>query len=137
MAWALWLGIGLLLALIEIAVANSIFLMLSAAAIAAAFASFHLQIVGQFLTAVITAFLLLLLARPWLERYRSRVVIKPQSLLNSVGTALDEISEQHGLARINGEVWSARSIDGPIQHGTQIVVIRVEGTTTIVRASSL
>lgn len=137
MAWAIWLGTALLFALIEIATADLIFLMLSGSALLAALSSARFEIAGQFLVAVSASLLLLFLVRPWLIKYqtRKRQQAQPRSLVGAVGTALDQISLESGLARINGEVWTARSVDVAIPHGTSIMVVRIEGTTMVVRAN--
>lgn len=136
MAWAIWLGTALLFALIEIATANFIFLMLAMAALVASVGSFRFDLVGQFLIAITAGLLLLGLLRPFLEHRRDRRTgQRIPSLVGSAGTALEEINEVRGLARINGEIWQARSVNqGSIPHGSTVIVVRSEGPIMVVRS---
>ena len=48
------------------------------------------------------------------------------------GEAVDGLAPQ-GLVRIEGELWSSVSENGPIDEGTQVIVVRQNGLKLVVR----
>lgn len=56
-------------------------------------------------------------------------------LINAAGIVIEEIGEFHtGLVKINGQIWSAKSVSGEIIHKDQIVVVdHIEGVKLIVK----
>lgn len=47
---------------------------------------------------------------------------------------LEEVDAEHGLVKIDGEMWTARSFDGTesYQPGERVRVIKVRGATALV-----
>lgn len=88
------------------------------------------------LVAVVVAVALLGLLRPELLKrlhkgpgYRSSI----DKMVGSTGRSLREITASGGEAKINGEVWSARSYDGePIAEGVEVEVFEIDGATAVV-----
>ena len=64
-----------------------------------------------------------------------RPAIGRSALIGRTGTVRRELNPE-GTVFINGEYWSARSIEGAIPDGTAVRVERVEGRTLVVRRVS-
>lgn len=65
---------------------------------------------------------------------RSRAVARsvPQpTLVGAQGTAVSAM-EPMGIARVNGETWTAESVSGPLPAGATVHVVRVEGLRLLV-----
>ena len=137
--WLAWLGIALVLAAVEVATVDFVFLMLAGGALAAAIASaLGVGFAGQVVIAVVVAGLLLLLVRPLIKR-RFLVAeesnrIGAASLVGRVAWVLQTVTETDGRVKLAGETWSARTPDGAAvcQPGQEVRVISIEGATAIV-----
>ena len=57
-----------------------------------------------------------------------------EALEGSHGTVLEEVGGSHGMIKIDGELWQARSFDGNEKYlpGERVRVIKVKGATAIV-----
>lgn len=76
-------------------------------------------------------------SRSWASRVKSEGSPKLVSdrLVDEFGSVLEDIPADHGsgLVRVNGEEWSAMSMDGsPIAASTRIRVLRVTGVRLVV-----
>ena len=137
--WLAWLGVALMLAAIEVATVDFVFLMLSGGALAAAVVSAAgASVPLQVLTFVVVAAVLLVLVRPLIKR-RFMVpdvsgTIGARSLVGRNGRVLQTVTETDGRVKLGGEVWSARtSAGGTIcQPGQEVRVVSIEGATVIV-----
>lgn len=136
--WAVWLGVALVLGVVEAATVDLVFLMLAGGALAgAAAAAFDLGPVAQTLLAVGTALALLGVVRPiakrrldagagehamGVDRYIGRQVV-----------VTEDVSDDRGFARLDGDVWSARVEDGEpvIPAGQEADVIEVRGAALL------
>ncbi len=63
-----------------------------------------------------------------LPGYRSSV----DKMVGSPGVALTPITADGGEVKVAGEVWSAHSLEGSIEAGTEIEVYRIDGAIAIV-----
>ncbi|NHA68960.1 NfeD family protein [Phycicoccus flavus] len=138
-AWLGWLGIAIVLAAIEAATVDFVFLMLAGAALAAAIAaalgaSFFFQVV----VAIVAAMLLLLVLRPWLKRRFTDTEtdhkIGTSGLVGREAWVLQAVTETDGRIKLAGETWSARLANGgtPVDPGDEVRVIAIHGATAIV-----
>lgn len=141
MAWAAWLAVMLILAMIEIATVNLVFLMLAGGAAAgavAAYAGFSLPM--QFILAILVAVLMLVLVRPFFlrrfEKPEKESLTNVDALVGAPALTLERVDRRGGTVRLVGEVWSARTEDGTIESDVDVTVIRIEGATAIVRSQS-
>ncbi|WP_179951056.1 NfeD family protein [Xylanimonas oleitrophica] len=143
MGWLWWVGVALVLVVVEMVSLELVLLMLAGGALAgaaaqAAGAPLWLQIV----IAVVVATVLLVTLRPWLLRHlRHRVPLTETNAAAHVGrtaVVVGEVTEQGGRIKLVGEVWSARlPEDGKpgsasLSAGTEVVVLRIEGATAVV-----
>ncbi len=141
MNWLLWVGAGLVFAVVEILSVSLVLIMFAGGALAAALASAlgaptWLQIL---VFAGVSAILLAAL-RPWLLLHlRKRVPLEETNAAAHVGrkaVAVDRITDQNGRIKLAGEVWSARTEDDApeLPVGIDVEVIRIDGATAVVRA---
>jgi membrane protein implicated in regulation of membrane protease activity len=137
--WLAWLGVALVLAAIEAATVDFVFVMLAAGALASAVAAslgagFALQIV----VGVVVAVALLLGARPWLKRRfndnAAAGTIGAFSLVGRSARVLQTVTPNDGRIKLAGETWSARLADGAAQcvPGQEVRVLSIQGATAIV-----
>ena len=137
--WLAWLGLALILAAVEAATVDFVFLMLAGGAVAASIASAAgVGFAGQVVVAVVVAGLLLLLVRPLITR-RFMVAeashgIGARSLVGRTGRVLQTVTANDGRVKVAGETWSARTPpgDATCQPGQEVRVVSIEGATVIV-----
>jgi|SRR5690625_1331606 len=71
-----------------------------------------------------------------LRRYRSGPVVPTgvEALTGAHGTVIEPVSGQAGLIRLEGQLWTARTVDPDlhIDTGTTVSVIRIDGATAVV-----
>ena len=134
--WVVWLGLALVLAAIEAATVDFVFVMLAGGALAGAVAAgFGAPLPIQVVVAVVTSFALLFLVRPLVKRRfmdtETDHGIGSAGLIGRDAWVLETITETDGRVKLGGEVWSARGPDGalPLQPGTQVRVIEIRGAT--------
>lgn len=136
--WAIWLLAAGGLAVSEMLTLDLTLLMLAGGALAGGLTAlmFPGLVWLHLLVAVVVAVALLGLLRPELLKrlhkgpgYRSSI----DKMVGSTGRSLREITASGGEAKINGEVWSARSYDGePIAEGVEVEVFEIDGATAVV-----
>lgn len=138
-SWLGWVGVAIILAAIEVATVDFVFIMLAGGAlagalVAAAGASFAIQVI----VAIVVATLLIVLVRPLIKRkfMDSEVShrIGASGLVGRVARVLQTVTETDGRVKLGGETWSARVPDGAAicQPGQEVRVIAIEGATAIV-----
>jgi membrane protein implicated in regulation of membrane protease activity len=133
------LGVALILAAIEAATVDFVFIMLAGGAAAAAVASgVGVGFPGQVVVAVVVAVLLLLLVRPLIKK-RFMVAeashgIGARSLVGRTGKVIQTVTSNDGRVKLAGETWSARTPEGDAvcQPGQEVRVVSIEGATVIV-----
>lgn len=139
MGWLWWLGLALVLGVIELLTVDLTFLMLAGGAAAGGLAGalgapFWVQIV----VAVVVAVLLLVLVRPMaVEKFRTSTPETTTNIAAHVGrsaTVLADVTDRSGRVKLAGEVWSART-DAPGQVlpvGATVQVTKIDGATAVV-----
>ena len=137
--WLAWLGLALILAAIEAATVDFVFLMLAGGAAAGAAASaVGLPFPAQVVVAVVVAGLLLLLVRPVITRKfmvaEASHGIGAHGLVGRSGRVLQAVTATDGRVKVGGETWSARTPQGDAtcQPGQEVRVVSIEGATVIV-----
>ena len=139
--WALWLGLALVLGLVEVTTLDLTFLMLAAGALAGAGAAgvgapFLLQVA----VAVVAAVGMLAVVRPVALRHlRTPPAIRTgtAALVGADGVAVARVDAHGGQVRLKGEVWSARTYDPTtvIEPGRNVEVMEIDGATAVVYES--
>jgi membrane protein implicated in regulation of membrane protease activity len=140
--WLFWIGVALVLAAIEAATVDFVFIMFAGGALAAAVAaglgaSFPVQVV----VAVAVALLLLFSVRPLIKRQFLDGEVDHQigaaGLVGRQARVLQSVTDSDGRIKLGGETWSARLAAGTtttVGPGEEVRVIAIHGATAIVSA---
>lgn len=136
--WLVWLGLAILLGVLELFSLSLILLMLSAGAVVGmALALVNLPVGIQVVGAVITSVGMLALVRPnIIARLHSGPELRlgHQALVGRQALVVSEVSAQAGQVRIGGELWTARPYDETevIEPGATVDVFEIRGATALV-----
>ncbi len=139
-AWALWFGVALLLAVLEVVSLDLVLIMFAVGAVVGAVlalmgAALWVQVLGF----SVASALLLVALRPFLLRHlRDRVPLVETNAAAQVGkvaVVVAEVSERGGRVKLSGEVWTARTEnDEVLAVGAEAEVVRIAGATAVVTA---
>jgi membrane protein implicated in regulation of membrane protease activity len=137
-AW-LWLVIGVALAIAEMFTSTFVLIMFAAGAFAAAAAAalglpvwIQLAALGAVSAAALAA------VRPYLQRHlhqsSDHAPLGLAAIEGSAALVLERVDADHGLIKIEGEMWSARPYDATevIEPGERVRVIEIKGATALV-----
>jgi membrane protein implicated in regulation of membrane protease activity len=86
----------------------------------------------------VVSLLALVAARPALRRHMERreldAPIGMNAISNSSAVVLEKVDDQHGLVKIDGELWQARALDAGqvIEPGEHVRVVEIKGVTAMV-----
>lgn len=136
--WAFWLTVAVVFAVVEVFILDLVFLMLAAgaaAALATALAGGEAWL--QIVMFSGTSLLMLAAVRPTALRHLKK---GPADQLTNVDTlpgrtavVLEDATGDSGLAKVDGETWTARSATGVlIPAGSEVEIDRVQGATLII-----
>ncbi|AIG64114.1 membrane protein [Corynebacterium atypicum] len=138
MGTIIWLIVTLVLAGLELAAGEFTFLMLAGGALAATGAS----LIGgpvwvDVVTFAIVSVGLIVFLRPLLRRkMRSPLALdtSPQALVGTTVEVLEDTGAHSGQIRLDGSIWSARSLDPAVtfRAGEIASVVRIDATTAII-----
>lgn len=134
-----WLVAGILLAAAELMTGDMFLLMLGGSALVTAGAGwvFDMPLWAEGLVFVISAVILLVGVRPAL---RKRLTAGPivhtnaRALEGKSAIVIEPVDDLHGLVRLGGEMWSARSLEksGRFEQGETVTVVQIDGATAVV-----
>jgi membrane protein implicated in regulation of membrane protease activity len=137
----LWIALAVVLAIAEAFTATLVLIMFAAGAVAAAIAAgLGVGVVGQGITFTVVSVLSLVALRPIIKKHMlPRIAgedetIGVKALEGAPGVVLEEVTQDGGLVRVEGELWTARVFDATqvIEVGERIRVIEVRGATALV-----
>jgi membrane protein implicated in regulation of membrane protease activity len=137
----LWIALAMVLAVAEVFTATLVLIMFAAGAVAAAIAAgLGAEVVGQAVTFVLVSALSLVALRPIIKKHMLPAIagadetIGVKALEGAPGVVLEQVTQDRGLVRVEGELWTARVFDATqvIEAGERIRVIEVRGTTALV-----
>ena len=141
MAWIVWLAVAVALGIAELFTLTFVLLMISGGAAAAALAA----AVGapteiQGLVFVIVSVLALVGVRPWAQKLRENnrtgpeINIGMKALEGAEALVLERVDSQHGLIKVDGQEWTARSYDGMqiLEQGEEVNIVEIRGATAMV-----
>lgn len=141
--WAAWVGLAVLLGVVEVTTLDLTFAMLAAGALAGAATGLVIDnLVVQALVALVVAIAMLAVVRPVALRHlRTPLAIRTgtAALVGERGQAIAAVNGQGGQIKLKGEVWSARTYDPAtvIEAGRNVEVVQIDGATAIVYESEL
>jgi membrane protein implicated in regulation of membrane protease activity len=137
----LWIVLGIALAIAEMFTATLLLIMFSAGAFAAAgAAALGAPMVLQVLVFALVSALTIGAIRPVIRRHQRPAVetgdaaFGVEAIEGSTALVLEQVDDEHGMVKIDGEMWTARSFDGTevYQPGERVRVIKVKGATALV-----
>ena len=137
----LWIVLAIALAIAEVFTTTLLLIMFSAGALAAAAAAgLGAPVPAQVIVFAVVSALSLVAVRPIIRGHQrpasetGETAFGVEAIEGSSATVLEEVDAEHGLIRIDGEIWTARSFDGTETYkpGERVRVIRVRGATAIV-----
>lgn len=140
-----WLGIAVVLAVVEISTTQlvSLWFVIGAAATAVCSATFLKgQILWQIIIFIAISAVTLILTRPLVKKLKSEEPVSTNSDRNIGKTAvvIAEIDPEQGVGqvRVGSEKWSAKTADGSvIKEGTNVKVTGIEGVKLVVSVNEI
>jgi membrane protein implicated in regulation of membrane protease activity len=142
-AWAGWLGLAVVLGIVETFTLDLVFLMLAGGAVAGAVAAaFGAPLLLQAVVAVVASAALLGVVRPIARRHLRTPLETRTGVAALVGRdalVIARVDAHSGQVKLGGEVWSARAFDDHdvIEPGERVQVAEIEGATALVYRSGL
>lgn len=137
--WIVWLIAAVALGVAEIFSGTLILIMLSAGAVGGALtAALGAPVWAQGLIFALVSALALVGLRPTLQRHihttADSAPMGLEAIEGSPGLVLERVDMDHGLIKIDGELWSARPYDASqtFDPGERVRVIEVRGATALV-----
>jgi membrane protein implicated in regulation of membrane protease activity len=140
--WQLWIIAGLVFGFLELKLSGFVTLWFAIGALAAALASaVGLGINGQLVLFTLVSVALFAASRTIFKQalMRSASTLKTgvEAMVGQEAVVTEAIADPHGgTVRINGELWTARSLAGPVAEGERVTVEQVEGLKLWVRRPS-
>lgn len=138
--WTLWIGLALILGIIETTTLDLVFLMLAVGAVGGALAAaMGAPFLVQALVAIAVSVAMLGVVRPIAKRHLHQSITERTGVAALVGRraiVLERVDGTSGRVKLAGEVWSARSYDGSvIEAGASVDVVEIQGATALVFAT--
>jgi membrane protein implicated in regulation of membrane protease activity len=137
-AW-LWLVVGIVLAIAEAFTTTFVLIMFAAGALAAAAgAAFGAPLWLQLLVFAVVSAGSLIGVRPFLARHLhpdgSAAPMGVAALEGGTGLVLERVDLDHGMIKIDGEMWRARPVDTHqvYEPGERVRIVEIKGTTALV-----
>jgi membrane protein implicated in regulation of membrane protease activity len=134
-----WLVLGVVLVVAELFTTTFVLLMLAAGAFAAAAAAaLDVGVVGQGAVFALVSALALFGVRPALRRHlkgsENDTPMGVSAIEGSSCLVVEQIDEDHGQVKIEGELWRARPYDATqvIPAGERVRVVEIKGATAMV-----
>ena len=139
--WVAWLGLAVVLGIVEVTSLDLVFAMLAVGALSGAVAA----LVTNSLLVEVLVFLavsigMLFVARPIaISHLHTPRAIRTgvAALIGQHGVVTEQVDARSGLIKLKGEVWSARTYDPSdvIAAGKNVEVVEIDGATAIVYES--
>lgn len=135
----IWLVLGIALAVAEVFALTFVLVMFALGALAAAgAAALGVELVGQLIVFGVVSTAAIAGVRPLVRRHLQGSGKDADMGLAAIeganGLVLEAVDADHGLVKIDGEMWRARPYDATqvIPVGEQVRVIEVKGATAMV-----
>ncbi|MCE9670234.1 NfeD family protein [Myxococcus stipitatus] len=138
-AWQLWLVAAIVCGMLEIKLSGFVTLWFAVGALASSLAAaLGLGINVQLLLFTLVSLLLFAISRTLFKKFFTRdsahLKTGVEAMLGQEAVVTEEVGEPHGgTVRINGELWTARSLSGHISEGERVTVEQVDGLKLWVR----
>lgn len=138
MAVLLWIVAGVALAIAEMFTASFVLIMFAAGAFAAALsAALGAPVAAQGVVFAVVSVLALIAVRPALRGRLGPAIdagAPVGEIAGSEAVVLERVDADHGVVKIDGEVWRARALDHEqvMEPGERVRVVEVKGVTAMV-----
>lgn len=133
--------LAVVLAVAEVFTATLLLVMFAGGALAAAgAAALGAPVIAQALVFAVVSALTVVALRPVIRRHRLPAVetgdqsFGIEAIEGNTALVLESVDADHGMVKIDGEMWSARSYDSTQSYrpGERVQVIKVRGATALV-----
>ncbi|CAM3721553.1 NfeD family protein [Corallococcus sp. ZKHCc1 1396] len=141
-AWQLWLMAAIVLGALEIKLSGFVTLWFAAGALLASLtAGAGLGFDGQLIIFTLVSAGLFGASRTIFKHVFMRDAVRlktgVEAMMGQEAVVTEALSDPHGgTVRINGELWMARSLSGPLPEGERVTVEQIEGLKLWVRRPS-
>ena len=138
-AWLLWLFAALLLGALEVQLTTFMVLWFAVGALAASIgAALGLGLHGQLFLFIAISGALFAASRTLFKnvfmRDATHLKTGTEAMIGQEAVVVESLGESHGgTVRINGELWTARWLSGPVPEGERVTVEQIEGLKLWVR----
>jgi membrane protein implicated in regulation of membrane protease activity len=138
-AWQLWILAAIIAGALEIALPGFVMLWFSAGALVASLAAalglgINVQLVLFSGVSVALFAASRTIFKKALMRGASKLKLGVEAMVGQEAVVTESLTDGHGgTVRINGELWSARPLGGPVSEGERVIVEQVEGLKLWVR----
>ena len=136
-----WLIIGIALIIVEIITVSFWYIFFAIGCIIAGLSSFIIHSLAiQIIIMCMISIIGIIFGRSILQRYfKVNEEVKPSTVDALIGqnalVVKDIKSDEIGLVRINGEIWSAKSVDSKeINKDTNVIIEKIDGAKLIVKS---
>jgi len=136
--WAAWVGLAVILGIVEVTTLDLTFAMLAVGALAGAATGLVTDnLVVQAAVALVVAVAMLAVVRPIALRHlRTPLAIRTgtAALVGERGLVMAPVTAHGGQVKVKGEVWSART-SAPadsIEAGRSVEIVQIDGATVVV-----
>ncbi|MDQ1679334.1 MAG: hypothetical protein QOI42_193 [Frankiaceae bacterium] len=136
--WVWWLVLAAVCGIVEVLTLDLIFAMFGAGALAACATALATGdwLVSSIVFAAASVAMLAVVRPVALRHLRAGPDIRTgvAALTGATALVLEQVDDQHGLVKLAGEVWTARSYDGTavLAPGTSVDVVEIRGATAYV-----
>ena len=136
-AWVTWVGVAVVLAVVELMSLDLVLLMFALGALGAAVAAGLGGPIWLALLvfAVVSTAMLFLVRPPLVERLHAGPTLQTghQNLVGRDALVIEPVDSRSGRVKLASEVWSARTDGGEsFDTGAEVHVIRIDGATAVV-----
>ncbi|TDC52991.1 NfeD family protein [Jiangella ureilytica] len=138
MSWIVWLLLAAVLGVAEFFTFTFAFgLLAGAALVAAVVAGLGGAVLVQVAAFAVAGAAGLVIVRPIARQHMRRPPLTSEgsdALVGKRAVVIEEVTAEHGLIKLSGETWSARTLDDEhvIPAGAVVDVMEIEGATAIV-----
>jgi len=141
--WSVWLGLAVVLGIVEVTSLDLVFAMLAVGALSGAIVSLATNnLAVEVLVSLVVALGMLFVVRPIaLSHLRTPRAIRTgvAALIGEHAMVMEQVDAHGGRIKLRGEVWSARTYDPShvIAAGKNVEVVQIDGATAVVYESEL
>lgn len=139
MSWYIWLIIAGLFIIIETFTSGFLIFWFGIGALVSMIISIFIEdIFIQTIIFIISSVILIFATKPFVKKFTNSQTISTNinSLIGKTGIVVKEIDNlaSIGQVKVNGELWSAKSIDNQIiSENTKVEIIKIDGVKLIVK----